>query len=435
MRGVIMDYAKKLIVDYIKKNEKSQDNLKLGPEYEYIIVRRDTYESVSYYGERGVEYIFNRLKDLGWEPYYEGEHLLSLTLDGMTITTEPGGQVEFSSTQKEMISELEVYYFRFLNDILPILDELEYDILGIAYHPVTKIEDIKLLPKKRYDAMFEYFKTHGTMSHNMMKGTAGLQLSLDYTSEEDFIKKFVVSNAITNAFYTLFDNGYFFQSEPTNHAIRAKIWENTDPDRSGLPKNAFIDNSYEGYAEYLVNTTAIFGFVDGQMVPTGDKKIGELLNENSTQEELEHLMTMVFPDVRVKKFIELRMMDSVPYPYNFAAYALLKGLLYNEENLNVLYEEFKDLSPQVLLKTREDMYVYGNEGKFLDKTLKEWTKIYISMAENVLGEEKKYLEPLKEIIETEGSFYFKTERIYEETMNIKKAVEFSSLNRRTYARR
>ena len=246
-----MDYAKKLIVDYIKKNEKSQDNLKLGPEYEYIIVKRDTYESVSYYGERGVEYIFNRLKDLGWEPYYEGEHLLSLTLDGMTITTEPGGQVEFSSTQKEMISELEVYYFRFLNDILPILDELEYDILGIAYHPVTKIEDIKLLPKKRYDAMFEYFKTHGTMSHNMMKGTAGLQLSLDYTSEEDFIKKFVVSNAITNAFYTLFDNGYFFQSEPTNHAIRAKIWENTDTDRSGLPKNAFIDNSYEGYAEYL----------------------------------------------------------------------------------------------------------------------------------------------------------------------------------------
>lgn len=129
------------------------------------------------------------------------------------------------------------------------------------------------------------------------------------------------------------------------------------------------------------------------------------------------------------------MMDSVPYPYNFAAYALLKGLLYNEENLNILYEEFKDLSPQVLLKTREDMYVYGNEGKFLDKTLKEWTKIYISMAENVLGEEKKYLEPLKEIIETEGSFYFKTERIYEETKNIKKAVEFNSLNRRTYARR
>ena len=275
--------------------------------------------------------------------------------------------------------------------------------------------------------MFEYFKTHGTMSHNMMKGTAGLQLSMDFTSEEDFKKKFVVSNAITNAFYTLFDNGYFFQGEPTSHAIRAKIWENTDPERSGLPKNAFIDNSYEGYAEYLVNTTAIFGFVDGEMVPTGDKKIGELLDENSTKEELEHLMTMVFPDVRVKKFLELRMMDSVPYPYNFGAYALLKGLLYNEDNLNMLYEGFKDLSPEVILKTREDMYVYGNEAKFLDKTLKEWTEVFISMAENVLGEEKSYLEPLKELIESEGSFYYKTERIFQETKDVKKAVEFNSI--------
>ena len=265
------------------------------------------------------------------------------------------------------------------------------------------------------------------MSHNMMKGTAGLQLSMDFTSEEDFKKKFVVSNAITNAFYTLFDNGYFFQGEPTSHAIRAKIWENTDPERSGLPKNAFIDNSYEGYAEYLVNTTAIFGFVDGEMVPTGDKKIGELLDENSTKEELEHLMTMVFPDVRVKKFLELRMMDSVPYPYNFGAYALLKGLLYNEDNLNMLYEGFKDLSPEVILKTREDMYVYGNEAKFLDKTLKEWTEVFISMAENVLGEEKSYLEPLKELIESEGSFYYKTERIFQETKDVKKAVEFNSI--------
>lgn len=424
-----MDNAKKLIVDYIRDNEKSEDNLKLGPEYEYIIVKRDSYESVSYYGEKGIEYIFNRLKDLGWEPYYEGKHLLTLTLDDMVVTTEPGGQVEFSSTQKEKIEELEKSYKRFFNMILPILDELNYDILGIAYHPVTKTEDIKLLPKSRYDAMFEYFKTHGSMSHNMMKGTAGLQLSIDYTSEEDFKKKFIVSNSITNAFYTLFDNGYFFQGKTTQHAIRAKIWENTDPDRSGLPKNAFIDDSYEGYAEYLVNTVAIFGFVDGEMVPTGDKKIGELLNENSTKEELEHLMTMVFPDVRVKKFLELRMMDSVSYPYNFGAFALLKALLYNEENLNYLYEEFKDLSQEVILKTREDIYIYGNEAKFLDKTLKEWTKIFITMAENVLGDEKKYLQPLKDLIEKESSFYYKSEKIFEETGDIKESVKFNSINK------
>ena len=422
-----MEKAKDLILNYIKNNEKEMDNLNLGPEYEHIVVDRDTYKSVSYYGKKGIEYIFKRLVELGWSPYYEGEHVLSLEKGEMNVTTEPGGQVEFSTVQKETIKELEDLYKEFFCELLPILDELNYDILAIGYHPKTKIEELKLLPKKRYDAMFEYFKTHGTMSHNMMKGTAGLQLSIDYTSEEDFKKKFVVANGITNAFYTLFDNGYFFEGKPTVHNIRAKIWENTDPQRSGLAKNAFIDDSYEGYANYVANTPAIFGSVNGELVPTGDKKIGELLDENSTKEELEHLLTMVFPDVRVKKFIELRMMDAVPYPYNFSSYALLKGLLYNERNLNILYEKFKDLTPDILNKVREEMYEKGNETLFLEKTLKEWNLEFVKMAEEVLDDEKKYLKPIKELINEEGSFYNKSEKIFNETNDIKKAVEFNRI--------
>lgn len=421
-----MSIAKEILVNYIKNNEKDKENLKLGPEYEYIIVERDNYKSVSYFGDRGVEYIFRRLMENGWEGTGEGDHILLLTKEDMVLTTEPGGQVEFSSIQRESLEDLEKSYIKFFDELLPILDELNYDILAIAYHPVTKIEEIKLLPKGRYDAMFEYFKTHGSMSHNMMKGTAGLQLSIDYTDEEDFKKKFVVSNALTNAFYAIFDNGYFFEGKPTQHAIRAKIWENTDSSRSGLAKNAFVDDSYEGYAEYLVKTPAIFAYQDGEMVPV-DEKIGELIDENSTVEEIEHLMTMVFPDIRVKKFIEIRMMDSVPYPYNFAAFALLKGLLYDEENLNTLYEKFKDLDREIIEKNRVELYEKGNEAVFLDKSLKEWTLEFINMAEEKLDSEKKYLKPLKELIETYGSFYNKTEKIYKETKDVKKSVEFNAI--------
>lgn len=422
-----MDKAIDIILNYIKINEKEEDNLNLGPEFEHIIVDRKTYESISYYGEKGIEFIFKSLVDLGWEPSYEGDHVLGLSKEEMYITTEPGGQVEFNSVQKKTIKELEDMYREFFCDILPILDDLNYDILAVGYHPKTKIEDIKLLPKKRYDAMYEHFKTHGSMSHNMMKGTAGLQLSLDYTSEEDFRKKFVVANGITNAFYALFDNGYFFEGEPTIHNIRAKIWENTDPERSGLAKNSFIDDSYLGYSKYVAETTAIFGYVNGELVPTGDKKIGELIDENSSKEEIEHLLTMVFPDIRVKKFIELRMMDAVPYPYNFSAYAILKGLIYNEENLNTLYNRFKDLTPEDLNKVRREMYEKGNETIFLDKTLKEWNLEFIEMADRVLGDERKYLEPIKKLINEEGSFYNKSERIYKETKDIKKAVEFNKI--------
>lgn len=421
-----MEKAKEILVNYIRKNEKDESNLKLGPECEYIIVERDSYKSVSYFGEKGVEYIFRRLMENGWEGTGEGDHILLLTKEDMVVTTEPGGQVEFSSTQRDSLEELEKTYIKFFSELIPILDELNYDILAIAYHPVTKIEEIKLLPKSRYDAMFEYFKTHGTMSHNMMKGTAGLQLSIDYTDEEDFRKKFVVANALTNAFYAIFDNGYFFEGEPTHHAIRAKIWENTDPNRSGLAKNAFVDDSYEGYAEYLVNTPAIFAYQNGEMVPV-DEKIGELIDENSTKEEIEHLMTMVFPDIRVKNIIEIRMMDSVPYPYNFGALALLEGLLYDEENLNILYEKFKDLDREVIEKNREELYEKGNEAVFLGKTLKDWTLEFIDMAEKKLGSDKKYLKPLKEFIETYGSFYNKTEKIYKETKDVKKSVEFNAI--------
>ena len=148
-----MEKKIKVIVDYLKRQEKSEDNLNLGAEYEYLIVDRKDYKTVSYYGEKGIEYIFKKLVEQGWQPQMEGDHVLGATKDGMVVTTEPGGQFEYSNTYKETIQELEKCYLGFLESFLPILDDLGYDALGIGYHPVTKIDEIKLLPKSRYDAI------------------------------------------------------------------------------------------------------------------------------------------------------------------------------------------------------------------------------------------------------------------------------------------
>ncbi len=426
-----------LIVKYIKSNEKESNNLKLGPEMEHIIVHRSDYKSVSYDEEYGIEYIFKELIKKGYEPIYEKDHILGLIKDEVTISTEPGGQFEFSLNKpKEYIKEIEDKYIEFFNILLPILDKLQYDILAIAYHPVTKIEELNLLPKKRYDSMWKYFDNSGLMGHNMMKGTAGLQLSMDFLSEEDFIKKFVVANGITNILYSIFDNGYFFEGEPAIHNIRAKIWENTDPERSGLARNAFIDNSYRGYAEYVCSTPAIFGLKDGEFYPTLDL-IGDLLEREISKgksledlkEEIEHYMTMVFPDVRAKKFIEIRVLDAVTYPYNFAAYALLKGIIYNEENLNFLYDKFKDISREDIISTREEMYKNGQEAMYLGLSLKDWSKKLVSLAKNGLdNSEKNYLNPLEELIENDGSFYKKTEKIYKDTEDVKKATSINKID-------
>ncbi|MDO5028886.1 MAG: glutamate-cysteine ligase family protein [Bacillota bacterium] len=424
-----MEKAKNIFINYFKDKEKTRDDLMLGPEFEHIIVDRKTYKSVSYYGDRGVEYIFGRLVEKGFQAEYEEGHILGLSLDDMHLATEPGGQVELSIDKKETVMEIEKSYRRFFSILLPILDEEDYDILAIAYHPITKIEEIKLLPKYRYRTMFEHFKSHGSMSHNMMKGTAGLQLSIDYVSEEDFKKKFFLANAIGNILYSIFDNGYFFEGQPTHHNIRALIWANTDQDRAGLAKNLFVDNSYEGYGDYLAKTPALFAYVDGSLQATGDKLIGDLVDENSSKEEIDHLLTMVFPDIRQKGYIEIRTMDAAPYPYNMGIFALIKGIFYNEMNLDLLYRIFADVNQDDLDRLREDMYIRGNESMFLERSLKAWSLAFIDMAKGALSpEEGAYLDPLKDLILSQSSFYDKTERLYKETGDIKKSVEFTKIS-------
>lgn len=421
----------KVLVDYFKSNEKSVDKLYIGPEYEHFIVDRDTYETVSFYGDNGVESIFKRLVDEhGWDPIVEGDYVLGGTKGVMELTTEPGGQFEFSNKYEEDLATHYKVYREFFDVLLPMLDEMNYDILAMGYHPVTKIDDITLLPASRYSAMFNYFKTNGTMSHNMMKGTGALQMSVDYTSEEDYIKKSVVLNALTNLMYSAFENAYFFEGEPVHHNIREKIWQNTDPQRSGLSKNAFIEEGYEGYAKYVLNTVAIFAYIDGKLEFTGDRKIAEFIHPDMEIYELEHLLTMVFPDVRTKNFLEMRVMDGVPYPYNFSAFALLKGLIYHQENLDKLYERFKDITREEVESTRLEMYELGQDAMYLGRPLKDWIDEMIQMSKAGLNEDEiRLLEPLEELLETDGSLYNKTKRIYEETNDVRQAVSHNRITK------
>src|SRR5699024_9962597 len=133
-------------------------------------------------------------------------------------------------------------------------------LLGIGYHPVTVIDDIKISPKKRYGYMYNHFKDKGSRSHNMMKGTAAVQVILDYNSQEDFIRKYRLGSALSPILYTIFENAYIFEGKPVDfHGVRQYIWKNTDPERSGLVKTAFDkDFSYEKYAEYILDTDVIF---------------------------------------------------------------------------------------------------------------------------------------------------------------------------------
>ena len=427
-----MDYNKQIneIEKHFLKNTKLVDDFKIGVEFEHFVVYKDTLKTVSYYGENGVAETLHDLEKLGYKGSYEGEYILGLEKGNKVITLEPGSQFELSIKAQKHIRDIEIEYLDFFKDLVPILESKNQQIMAVGYHPETKIEEIKLLPKKRYDFMFNYFKTAGTMAHNMMKGTSALQVSLDYSSEEDYLKKFRVTNALSPVIYAMFDNGLYFEGEQyEKHNIRALIWKNCDIDRSGVVPNSLKDDfSFKKYAEYVLNVPPILIAKDGDVESTGKLLVKDVLDvENYSTEELEHLLTMVFPDVRTKRYIEIRMMDSVPYPLNLAAIALWTGLLYDEKTLDKVYEYVKDISIDDVNSAKEEMLDKGLLAKLGDKTLLEIGKHIVSLAkEGLVEEDIKYIIPLEGmLLAGKNPYEITKDRLY---MGKSNALKWTVLN-------
>lgn len=399
-----MDYnkQKQIIVDYFKNNEKKEDGFKIGVEFEHFVIDLDSLRTISYYGKGGVAETLKDMEKLGYDLVYEGDHILGLKKGAKTVTLEPGSQLELSVEAVWDIKLLEKEYIEFLKDIIPLLEKKNQGLITTGYHPVTKIDEIKLLPKQRYDFMFDYFKTRGSHAHNMMKGTAALQFAMDFKSEKDYVKKFRVVNALSPVLFAIFENAYYFEGEVCpKHNIRSHIWVNCDSDRSGLVEGALEDDfGYERYAEYILNRPPIFINKDGEEIFTGRKKVREVFDpENYQVEELEHILTMFFPDVRTKGYIEIRMMDAVPYPLNFAAMALFKGLIYDEDNLEKLYKYTKDITIEDVDKAKAEMLDLGMEAKLRDKSLLEIGRYITRLSQEGLSpEEVHYLKPLGDML-------------------------------------
>ena len=395
------DRQKQEIIKYIKSGE-THDNY-VGIEFEHFVIDKDTLRTVSYYGEKGVEGTLRDLISKGWTPEGEGKYVLGLKKGDKHISLEPGSQVELSVEKQTYIEDLEKEYLDFLKDLIPILENKNQYLITLGYHPVTKIDEIKILPKERYDHMYNYFKTKGTHAHNMMKGTASVQVTIDYKDEEDYRKKFKVANALSPIFFSLFENAFYFEGEVTPiHNIRSFIWENCDKDRSGIAEGALDKNfGYEKYAEYVLNRPPIFEIKDGNIISTGDKTMREVFNPLDYKiEELDHLLTMFFPDVRTKRYIEIRMFDAVPYPLNFSIVGLIKGLFYNEKNLDTLYQYIMNIRMKDIEEVREEMKAFGLGAKFNGEFILEIGRYLVKLGKDGLNDkEKKYLLPLEEMLD------------------------------------
>lgn len=317
------------IAEYIAKGCKKPG--RLGLELEHFIVRRD-FTHVSYHG--GVKHILERLAEFYPEKEYSGDDLIALYSGEASITIEPAGQLEISVMPCSNVNNIMKIYDRFLERLTPILDEYGFLIINTGYSPRTAAADMELIPKKRYEFMDRYFKSTGSCGINMMRATASTQLSFDYADEQDCINKMRYANILTPVLSLITDNSPVFDGAPYNgRMLRTHIWNNVDSARCGTPPCVFdSDFGFLKYAEYIYDSPAILITENNDTIYTGSTPISEIYKgKELTDDEIEHLLSMFFPDVRLKQYIELRPADSMPKDFAAGYAALIKALFINND--------------------------------------------------------------------------------------------------------
>ena len=372
---------------------KNTKDRKIGLELEHILVHKDTGKSVTYYEEHGQEYILNAFNSLCLNrdkssvmcSITENGRLLGLYNNEYSITLEPGGQFEISIAPFESIQRIQMIYDDFRDKLNAVLNSIDVEALTIGYPPVTLAADIPLIPKKRYEYMNEYFKTSGTRGINMMRGSASTQISVDYCSEDDFVRKYRCLAIISPALKLLSANTPYFEGSRTDMFLtRTYIWRDVDNKRCSYPANLFDDDfGFKSYARYLMDTELIF-------VP--DSEGGHSVGKNTAREvyetdtlsdsDISHIISMVFPDIRLKGFIELRVADSMPIDRALEYAALVRAIIYSNEAVDEILTDWKAsrISIADIARAEDSLSQYGYDGYIYNVNAKEYLNRLILLA-------------------------------------------------------
>ncbi len=358
-------------IEYFKQSEKSREDFLIGAELEYFIVDENTKKSIDFFGEKGIESLLRKLVRIGFTAETENDHLVGVHNDKLAITLEPGSQWEISLHPQTNVQKLENNFWEFMSILEPILAAREQQLYSAGYLPKSSIQEINFLPKQRYKFMSDYLKNTGKLAHNMMKGTASIQVAVDFCDERDFVHKMRLASRLTPIFSSIYDNANIFEGEIyEDHCLRTKIWNNCDDERCGIIPAVFeADFGYAKYVEYILNLKPILIVQNDQTIPV-TKPFSEVfcLQEN-TEQQLDHIFSMCFPDVRARKYIELRMTDSLPYPLNFAFIELIHLIFNLPENFELIDNMLNKIGLAEINAAKNGIIKNGIEELYAGKTI------------------------------------------------------------------
>lgn len=401
------------------KGEKSKPGWRIGTEHEKFVYRVDDHRAPSYDEEGGIRDLLMGLTEYGWAPVYEGENVIALSGPDGTVSLEPAGQLELSGAQRTHLHETCAETGKHLAQVKAVGDKLGLGFLGLGMWPDKTRAELPRMPKGRYGIMLDYMPKVGSLGLDMMLRTCTIQVNLDYASEADMVQKFRVGLALQPLATALFANSPFTEGKPNGFlSFRSHIWSDTDPDRTGMLPFVFEDGfGYERYLDYALDVPMYFVYREGKYIDASglsfrdflEGRLPALPGEKPVVTDFTDHLSTIFPEVRLKSFLEMRGADGGPWSRICALPALWVGLLYDQGALDAAWDEVKGWSIAERQALRDAVPKLGLKAQTpRGETLHELGKRILTIAEaglnararlNPSGDnESGYLDPLREIV-------------------------------------
>jgi len=409
------------LVAWFAEGAKPPSQFRIGTEHEKFAFSVEGHQPVPYEGRRSIRGLLEGMQMLlGWDPIMEGSNIIGLAdvTGGGAISLEPGGQFELSGAPVETVHQTGTELMAHLAQLREVARPLGIGFLGIGMTPDWKRSEMPMMPKGRYRIMTAYMPKVGRLGLDMMYRTCTVQTNLDFSSEADMVKKLRVSLALQPIATALFANSPFTEGKPNGFlSFRSEIWRDTDPDRSGMLPWAFEPAmGFERWVDYALDVPMYFVKRGDKYIDVAGQSFRDLLKgrlpglpgERATLSDWANHVSTIFPEVRLKRYLEMRGADSGPWARLPALPAFWVGLLYDNACLDAAWDLAKDWTAEERQQLRDDVPRLAFKAQIRGRFAFELARECVAIAHAGLRrrnrldasgrDETKFLAPLDEIV-------------------------------------
>lgn len=400
------------LVQYMRSGCRPKDKWRFGTEHEKLGYNQSDKRRLEYSKIQALlEGLCSRF---GWDPIMEGEYIIGAVLDGQSVTIEPGGQFELSGAPVDTLHKTCSEVNSHLYQVKTMANELGIAFLTTGFDPKWSVKDVPIMPKNRYKIMREYMPKVGTLGHDMMFRSTTIQVNIDFESEQDMVEKARVGLALQPVATALFANSPFRDGKPTGYlSWRSHVWTDVDNDRCGTLPFVFDDDfGFDRYVEYALDVPMYFVYREGKYLDaTGgsfrafmEGNLDQFPGEKPTLKDWENHLSTIFPEIRLKKFIEMRGADGGPWQIICALSALWVGLLYDSQSQAAALDMIKDWTRADHDQLREQVPMHALKTPFKEGTVLDLAKRMVQLSREGLQRrgksEESFLVPLQEIVDS-----------------------------------